>query len=117
MIVFVISLTIFLLSGERAERLQSCFSPGVISLVGAEKKAVVSDARYDGCSRNIYRHDDLKDSVELSKIRDHFIFTVESTGANEPEDLFVQAVDILEGKCDFFLKELDTALVPDNKRR
>ena len=101
---------LFFLTGERATRLQSCFSPGVIDLVGPEGKAVVKDARYDGCSRNVYRHEDLKNAVDLNKVRDHFIFTIESTGANEPEELFAQAVDVLEEKCDFFLKELDTTI-------
>lgn len=101
--------------GEAAERLQRCFSPGVIDLVeaksengsGIEKEAVVKNARYDGCSRNVYRYDDLKDVVSMNKISDHFIFTVESTGALLPENLVVQAIDILADKCDIFLNELD----------
>ena len=63
--------------------------------------------RYDGCSRNVYRYDDLKDVVSMNKISDHFIFTVESTGALLPENLVVQAIDILADKCDIFLNELD----------
>ncbi len=98
--------------GEEAVKLQKCFSPGVIELEGSKQKAVVRDARYDACSRNIFRHEDLKDAVTLSKVRDHFIFTVESTGAMQPEELFVQAVDILGGKCDYFLRELDTCRGP-----
>jgi len=94
-------------TGEAAERLQSCFSPGVIKLEGKKKKAVVDNARYDGCSRNVYRHDDLRDAVDMHKVRDHFIFTVESVGAMEPEDIFVQSIEALVDKCDFFLKELD----------
>ena len=42
------------------------------------------DARNDACSRNVYRHDDLKDCVELEKVKDHFIFNIESTGAIDP---------------------------------
>jgi len=101
--------------GEAAERLQRCFSQGVIELVeeksedgrNSQKVAVVKDARYDGCSRNVYRYEDLKDSVTMSKVSDHFIFTVESTGALLPENLVLQSIDILAGKCDTFLKELD----------
>jgi len=93
-----------------AERLQECFSPGVIELVpdkAGGKMAKVRDARYDGCSRNVFRHEDLADAVTLRKIPDHFIFTVESVGAMQPEDLVVQALDLLEEKCDLFLQELD----------
>ena len=104
--------------GEAAERLQRCFSPGVIDLVEEKsekgnftrKRAVVKSARYDACSRNVFRHDDLKDAVNLNKIPDHFIFTVESTGALLPENLVVQAIDILADKCDTFISELDRHL-------
>ena len=43
----------------------------------------------------------------MNKISDHFIFTVESTGALSPETLVLQAIDILSDKCDTFLNELD----------
>ena len=79
-------------------------------LEGSKKKAVVDDPRYDACSRNVYRHEDLKDAVAMTKKRDHFIFTVESVGALEPEDLFTMAIDVLEAKCDYFLKELEIPL-------
>lgn len=99
--------------GEQAERLQSCFSPGVIRLEGSKKKAVVEDARYDACSRNVFRHDDLREAVTMTKKRDHFIFTVESVGAVEPEELFSMAIDHLEKKCDDFLTELETTLTEE----
>jgi len=99
-------------TGEAAVRLQKCFSPGVVQLSptnDGKKKAVVVNARNDSCSRNVYRYDDLKDCVTLSKVKDHFIFTVESVGAMPPQDLFAQACDVLISKCDTFLKELDLA--------
>ena len=79
-------------------------------LDGSKKKAVVENARYDACSRNVYRHEDLKDAVTMTKKRDHFIFTLESVGAIEPEDLFTMAIDVMEAKCDYFLKELEIPL-------
>lgn len=97
--------------GEAAERLQKCFSPGVIDLVDDEsgkKKAVVNDARYDMCSRNAFRYDDLKDSVKLTRARDHFIFYIESTGALKPDVLLLEAAKILTLKCQKFLSELET---------
>jgi len=99
-------------TGEAAERLQKCFSPGVMKLKPNQEgkmKAVLENARYDSCSRNVYRYDDLKDCVSLSKVKDHFIFTIESVGAMPPQDLFSQACDVLIGKCDYFLKELDSS--------
>jgi DNA-directed RNA polymerase I and III subunit RPAC1 len=35
----------------------------------------------------VFRYPDLKDDVEMRKIKDHYIFTVESVGAVEPEEL------------------------------
>jgi len=97
--------------GEAASRLQKCFSPGVIELEpgdSGKKKAVVVDERLDSCSRNVYRYEDLKECVELEKIKDHFIFRVESVGAVPPQDLVGMACDVLAEKCDDFLKELES---------
>lgn len=91
--------------GDDAKRLQSCFSPNVIGIDDKER-AYVKSARYDMCSRNIYRHEDLVDAVEMTRIRDHFIFTIESVGAMKPEDIFVEAVKLLKEKCLKLLKEI-----------
>lgn len=91
--------------GSEASLLQSCFSPGVIN-VDSEGRAYVKDARYDTCSRNVYRYDEIKDAVILSRVSDHFIFNVESVGAMPPNVIFVEAVKILRDKCKSFLDEL-----------
>ncbi|PVD26085.1 hypothetical protein C0Q70_13753 [Pomacea canaliculata] len=66
------------IEGESAERLQKCFSPGVIGLLHnkhtGSKQAYVADARRDTCSREVFRHDDLKNAVKLTRVRDHFIY-------------------------------------------
>lgn len=62
--------------GEAAERLQNCFSPGVVSIKenkDGEKVATIKDARYDMSNRNVYKYEDLKDAVIISKVQDHFI--------------------------------------------
>ncbi|XP_045502649.1 DNA-directed RNA polymerases I and III subunit RPAC1 [Colias croceus] len=94
-------------NGSEACLLQSCFSPGVIS-IDSNGCAYVKDARYDSCSRNVYRYDNIKDAVILSRIRDHFIFNVESVGAMSPQAIFVEAVKILRDKCKTLLDELNT---------
>jgi len=96
---------------DDAMRLLKSFTPGVIQLEPTQdgrKKAVVVDSRNDMCSRNIFRHEDLKDAVTLEKRKDHFIFNVESTGAVKSTDLVVMALDILIEKCDFFINEMDS---------
>ncbi|XP_047537029.1 DNA-directed RNA polymerases I and III subunit RPAC1 [Vanessa atalanta] len=94
-------------NGNEATLLQSCFSPGVIGL-DTDGKAYVRNARYDSCSRNVYRYDAIKDAVILSRIRDHFIFNVESVGAMTPNVIFVEAVKILRDKCKSLLDELNS---------
>lgn len=62
--------------GEQAERLQKSFAPGVIGIKhtsDGRKVAVVNNPRYDTHSRNVFRHEDLKDSVLMTKVSDHFI--------------------------------------------
>ena len=62
--------------GEKAKRLAKCFSKGVIKVVkgeDGESYAKVVNPRRDTCSREVFRHDDLKDCVRLSRVRDHFI--------------------------------------------
>jgi len=95
--------------GEAAARLQACFSPGVIGLEegpGGVMQATVVNQRIDSCSRNVYRYEDLRECVVLEKVKDHFIFTVESVGANRPDDLVSMAWDVIIEKCDHFIEEL-----------
>ncbi|XP_061645074.1 DNA-directed RNA polymerases I and III subunit RPAC1 isoform X1 [Phyllopteryx taeniolatus] len=96
--------------GEKAERLKRCFSQGVIELedVNGSKVAKVVNSRLDTSSREILRHDDLKNVVKLGRVRDHFIFSVESTGILPPNVLVTEAIKVLMAKCQRFLHELDS---------
>ena len=61
---------------EMANKLKTCFSPGVIEIVESETggtEAKVNNPRYDSCSRNVERYEDLKDCVLLEREPDHFI--------------------------------------------
>ncbi|RVE74277.1 hypothetical protein OJAV_G00020290 [Oryzias javanicus] len=97
--------------GEKAERLKRCFSRGVIDLedVQGKKVAKVVNSRLDTCSREVLRHEDLKDLVKLGRVRDHFIFTVESTGVLPADVLMQEAIKVLMTKCQMFLNELSCA--------
>ncbi|NP_001085237.1 RNA polymerase I and III subunit C L homeolog [Xenopus laevis] len=97
------------IEGELADKLQGCFSPGVISVdeVNGKRVARVENARMDTCSREIFRHDDLKNLVRMARVRDHYIFSVESTGILPPDILVSEAIKVLMGKCRRFLDELD----------
>ena len=39
-----------------------------------------------------------EERVQMARVKDHFIFTVESTGALPPEKLFQEAVKVLMNK-------------------
>ncbi|XP_053568732.1 DNA-directed RNA polymerases I and III subunit RPAC1 isoform X2 [Bombina bombina] len=94
---------------ELADKLQRCFSPGVIAVdvVNGKKVARVENARMDTCSREIFRHEDLKNLVRMARIRDHYIFSIESTGILPPDVLLSEAIKVLMGKCRRFMDELD----------
>jgi hypothetical protein len=58
---------------DQASRLQSAFSNGVIGRDEKTGRVYVKDARADTSSRNLFMHQDLKDAVEMSKKKTHFI--------------------------------------------
>eukprot|EP00158_Paraphelidium_tribonemae_P002530 Partr_v1_DN25444_c0_g1_i3_m53412 putative DNA-directed RNA polymerases I and III len=65
--------------GDDAVKFQQCFPEGVIALRNSTvngkkvKEAFVADARRDTVSRECLRHEEFKDKVVLTRIRDHFI--------------------------------------------
>ncbi|XP_047651270.1 DNA-directed RNA polymerases I and III subunit RPAC1 isoform X2 [Phacochoerus africanus] len=95
--------------GDAAEELSQCFSPGVIEVqeIQGKKVARVANPRLDTFSREVFRNDKLKKVVRLARVRDHYIFSVESTGVLPPDVLVSEAIKVLMGKCRRFLDELD----------
>jgi DNA-directed RNA polymerases I and III subunit RPAC1 len=102
--------------GKDAVKFQECFPPGVIGLetvtpteaarteIGYEgqqgtKMAVVKDAFSDTVSRECLRHEEFQGKVKLGRQRDHFIFSIESTGQYHSDKLFAQSVRALRAKC------------------
>ncbi|TAQ89721.1 hypothetical protein B7494_g1952 [Chlorociboria aeruginascens] len=102
--------------GKDAEKFARCFPEGVIELekvtaeeastIGSgyeghegERKAVVKDAMKDTVSRECLRHDEFNKKVKLGRIRDHFIFSVESVGQWRSDEMFLEAVKLLKVKC------------------
>jgi DNA-directed RNA polymerase I and III subunit RPAC1 len=102
--------------GEDAKKFAKCFPRGVIGTQkitaaeaaqkgsgyeghAGEQKAVVLDAFKDTVSRECLRHDEFNGKVKLGRVRDHFIFNVESTGQIASDTLFLESVKILKLKC------------------
>lgn len=96
--------------GADAKAFQKCFPRGVIGLQddkdSGEKKAVVLDPYKDTVSRECLRYDEFKDKVKLGRIRDHFIFSIESTGQFDSDELFIDSVRLLKAKAERFKRHL-----------
>lgn len=88
------------IKGELAEKFQKCFPQGVIG-INDDNEAFVKDARKDTVSREVLRHEEFEGKVKLGRVRDHFIFNVESTGAMTPEEIFFKSVRILKNKAEY----------------
>lgn len=72
-----------------------------------KKKAKVARPRACTLCRECVRGgEEWEKRVSLRRVKDHFIFTIESTGALPPEVLFTEAVKILEDKCERVITEL-----------
>ncbi|KAJ7778629.1 DNA-directed RNA polymerase [Mycena maculata] len=83
-----------------AQKFQKCFTPGVIR-VDPRTKAVSVDEenqRKDTVSREVLRHPEFEGYVELSRVRDFFLFNIESESAYPPQRLFREAITVMRGK-------------------
>ncbi|KAG7088813.1 hypothetical protein E1B28_012773 [Marasmius oreades] len=85
---------------DRIEALKKCFAPGVVRVNSLTGKPYIDREamRGDYVTREVLRHPDLADKVELSRIRDHFIFGVETEGAYKPEALLPEAIKVMRSK-------------------
>ncbi len=109
--------------GADAKKFARCFPRGVIKLdtVTAEdikehpelegregeQKAVVDKPMNDTVSRECLRHPEFKDKVKLGRVRDHFIFRIESTGQWDSDELFLESIKLLRVKCQRLKRGLD----------
>ncbi|GKA52630.1 DNA-directed RNA polymerases I and III subunit RPAC1 isoform X1 [Tanacetum coccineum] len=74
--------------------------------IGDKRRATVARPRACTLCRECIREPGWEEKVALRRVKDHFIFTIESTGALPPEVLFTEAVKILEDKCESVITEL-----------
>jgi len=83
-----------------ATRFRDCFSPGVVNIDPRTKKVSVDmrGVRGETMSREVLRHPDLAEFVKLARVRDHFIFNVESEGAYDPQRLPLEAIRVMREK-------------------
>lgn len=75
-----------------------------LGLLGA--RATVARPRNCSMCRECIRKPEWNDKIRLRRVRNHFIFSIESTGVYSPGDLFKESLKVLMGKCDTVLGEL-----------
>jgi DNA-directed RNA polymerases I and III subunit RPAC1 len=99
--------------GQDAKKFARCFPKGVIELEKTEDengnevdKAVVKDPMKDTVSRECLRHDEFKDKVKLGRVRDHFIYRVESSGQWDSDEIFLESVKLLKLKATTMKRQL-----------
>ena len=72
-----------------------------------EVRAVVARPRNCTMCRECVRGDDWSERVQLRRVRDHFIFSVETTGAYTPAGVVKEAIKILRAKGERIRKEME----------
>ncbi|KAL7557302.1 hypothetical protein ACA910_016262 [Epithemia clementina (nom. ined.)] len=104
---------------EDAEELVHVYEPGVFRLVpttpggsdppGTRQKAVVHNPYACTMSRNFMRHATLAKAVKITRLTDHFIFSIESVGMCSPAVLLAEALRVLQRKCQNLMDLTDAA--------
>ena len=89
---------------DDAKELVHLYEPGVFELVpseevGKEVEAKVCNPYACTMSRNYMRNSTLAKAVQMKRIPDHFIFSVESVGMMKPAVLVAEALKVLQSKC------------------
>jgi len=106
------------ITGKDAEELVSICPMKVFDIEDIGKgnlKATVARPRSCTMCRECIRHEKYTDSIKLGRVRDHFIFSVESTGAMPAREVFQEALKVLIEKCNAIETELDnltTNMIP-----
>lgn len=89
---------------ELADELDTV-EPGVFNVVpcnekGYSRKALVVNPYACTMSRNFMRSPKLKEAIRLTRVADHFIFSVESVGMLPASTIVAEAIRILRDKTD-----------------
>ena len=100
---------------DLAEELVHIHEPGVFELVETDEddppntrvKARLCNPYACTMSRNYMRNPILDQSIRMSRIADHFIFSIESVGAYRPGVLLSEALNVLQQKCQDVMDLMD----------
>ena len=102
---------------DSAKELVNLYEPGVFRLEpcgsddpGHNVKAVVDNPYACTMSRNYMRDPVLKESVKITRIPNHFIFSIESVGMLSPAIILAESLKVLQSKCSNLIRLLDESL-------
>lgn len=102
---------------DLAEKLVNLYEPGVFKLVDCTAdeaphrvKAEVLNPYACTMSRNYMRDPILKESIKITRIPNHFIFSIESVGMMKPAVILAEALKVLQAKCKNLIRLLDEHL-------
>ncbi|PSR74020.1 hypothetical protein PHLCEN_2v10204 [Hermanssonia centrifuga] len=96
-----------------AKKFAACFSPGVVKVSKDGKISIDEHSmRKDSVSREVLRHEEFQGCVELKRIRDWFIFDVESEGPYAPERMLPESIKVMRDKISS-IRQAAEALLAD----
>ena len=97
------------IQGKQAKEIAAKCPVGVFDIEDLGGKETLKVARPRACTmcRECVRDEEHKKVVKLLRVRDHFIFSVETTGALTPAVLVEEAIKIFIAKCTATLAKLE----------
>jgi len=98
-------------TGEDAKTLVELCPMNVFDIedLGKVKRAYVKNQRNCSMCRECIRTDDWNKKIKLQRVKDHFIFSIESTGMYKPEEIFEESIKIFMNKLAQLKKDLEQA--------
>lgn len=78
---------------ESAQRLKAACPVGVFDVEDTGKAVVLDQGRNCRVCRECLRHEEWKGKVEVTRDKNHFVFSIESTGAYKAKDIFREAIN------------------------
>lgn len=97
------------LNDQQAEILVKKCPMGVFEIeeLGSAKQVVAKYPRNCTICRECIREPGWEDLLQVARVRDHFIFSIESTGSIPASEIFKESLRILKNKCDTVKSSLE----------
>ena len=82
---------------EEADAVKQLCPRGVFDI--EDSKLIVANMKSCSMCRECVKDSRWKDKINLGRVKDSFTFSVESTGALDPEEIFRRSLRVLKDKC------------------